>query len=129
MPATTHSRLSLWARRRLRSWARRVLSFPGTTRVPPKPSRRLWTGAMTARRRLWHSRLWVIVEPVCGQIKEARGFRRFLLRGLDHIRGEWRLVCVTHNLLKIWRSGWVVHAVEAVRRPVYGFEMAPVRAL
>ena len=45
----------------------------------------------------------VIVEPVFGQIKEARGFRRFLLRGLDNIRGEWRLVCVTHNLLKIWR--------------------------
>jgi transposase len=46
-----------------------------------------------------------IVEPVHGQIKEARGFRRFLLRGLDKIRGEWRLVCLTHNLLKIWRYG------------------------
>ena len=46
-----------------------------------------------------------IVEPVFGQIKEARGFRRFLLRGLEHIRGEWRLVCLTHNLLKIWRYG------------------------
>jgi hypothetical protein len=42
---------------------------------------------------------------VFGQIKEARGFRRFLLRGLDQIRGEWRLVCLTHNLLKIWRYG------------------------
>ena len=40
-----------------------------------------------------------------GQIKEARGFRRFLLRGLEQIRGEWRLVCLTHNLLKIWRYG------------------------
>ena len=46
-----------------------------------------------------------IVEPVFGQIKEARGFRRFLMRGLDKIRGEWRLVCLTHNLLKIWRYG------------------------
>jgi transposase len=46
-----------------------------------------------------------IVEPVFGQIKEARGFRRFLLRGLAKIRGEWRLVCLTHNLLKIWRYG------------------------
>ena len=45
----------------------------------------------------------VIVEPVFGQIKEARGFRRFLLRGLAKIRGEWCLVCVTHNLRKIWR--------------------------
>jgi len=52
-----------------------------------------------------------IVEPVFGQIKEARGFRRFLLRGLAHIRGEWRLVCLTHNLLKIWRYGRVLSAV------------------
>ena len=53
--------------------------------------------------RALYARRTVIVEPVFGQIKEARGFRRFLLRGLDNIRGEWCLVCVTHNLLKIWR--------------------------
>jgi transposase len=52
-----------------------------------------------------YARRKAIVEPVIGQIKEARGFRRFLLRGLDRIRGEWRLVCLTHNLLKIWRYG------------------------
>jgi transposase len=52
-----------------------------------------------------YARRKAIVEPVFGQIKEARGFRRFLLRGLDQIRGEWRLVCLTHNLLKIWRYG------------------------
>jgi transposase len=46
-----------------------------------------------------------IVEPVFGQIKGARGFRRFLLRGLAKVRGEWRLVCLTHNLLKLWRYG------------------------
>jgi transposase len=45
----------------------------------------------------------VIVEPVFGQIKGVRGFRRFLLRGLAKVRGEWRLVCLTHNLLKLWR--------------------------
>lgn len=44
-----------------------------------------------------------VVEPVFGQIKGARGFRRFSLRGLEKVRGEWRLVCLTHNLLKIWR--------------------------
>jgi transposase len=44
-----------------------------------------------------------VVEPVFGQIKGARGFRRFLLRGLEKVNGEWRLVCLTHNLLKIWR--------------------------
>jgi transposase len=47
----------------------------------------------------------VIVEPVFGQIKGARGFRRFLLRGLEKIGGEWSLVCLTHNLLKLWRYG------------------------
>ena len=57
-----------------------------------------------------YARRKVIVEPVFGQIKEARGFRRFLLRGLDNIRGEWRLVCLTHNLLKIWRYGCVLSA-------------------
>jgi hypothetical protein len=44
-----------------------------------------------------------IVEPVFGQIKGARGFRRFSLRGLLKIAGEWCLVCLTHNLLKLWR--------------------------
>ncbi len=58
-----------------------------------------------------YARRKVIVEPVFGQIKEARGFRRFLLRGLDHLRGEWRLVCLTHNLLKMWRYGCVLSAV------------------
>lgn len=41
------------------------------------------------------------VEPVFGQIKEARGFRRFSLRGLDKVRAEWQLVCLTHNVLKL----------------------------
>ena len=44
-----------------------------------------------------------IVEPVFGQIKQARGFRQFLLRGVDKVRGEWALVCTTHNLLKLHR--------------------------
>jgi ribonuclease HI len=44
-----------------------------------------------------------IVEPVFGQIKHARGFRQFLLRGIDKVRGEWSLVCMTHNVLKMYR--------------------------
>jgi len=44
-----------------------------------------------------------IVEPVFGQIKQARGFRQFLLRGIGKVRGEWSLVCLTHNILKIYR--------------------------
>ncbi|MGZ5943643.1 MAG: transposase [Isosphaeraceae bacterium] len=59
----------------------------------------------TTAGRAVYARRKAIVEPVFGQIKEARGFRRFLLRGLAQIRGEWRLVCLTHNLLKIWRYG------------------------
>ena len=51
-----------------------------------------------------------IVEPVFGQIKEARSFRRFSFRGLEHCRQEWDLVCLTHNLLKLFR-----HA----RKPVW----------
>lgn len=41
------------------------------------------------------------VEPVFGQIKQARGFRQFLLRGLDKVRGEWAMICTAHNLLKL----------------------------
>ena len=44
-----------------------------------------------------------IVEPVFGQIKQARGFRQFLLRGIAKVRGEWALVCLTHNILKLHR--------------------------
>jgi transposase len=44
-----------------------------------------------------------IVEPVNGQIKEARGLRRFLLRGLEKVSGEWHLIAATHNLLKLFR--------------------------
>jgi len=46
------------------------------------------------------------VEPVFGQIKEARGIRRFLVRGLSSVQAEWSLICATHNLLKLFRSGW-----------------------
>lgn len=46
------------------------------------------------------------VEPVFGQIKEARGLRRFRFRGLGSVQAEWSLICATHNLLKLFRSGW-----------------------
>ena len=42
------------------------------------------------------------VEPVFGQIKQARGFRQFLLRGKEKVGGEWRLICTGHNLLKLF---------------------------
>ena len=45
-----------------------------------------------------------VVEPVFGQIKQARGFRQFLLRGLKNVQGEWALVCMTHNILKVYAA-------------------------
>jgi len=45
-----------------------------------------------------------IVEPVFGQIKQARGFRQFLLRGVEKVRAEWAMICTAHNLLKLARA-------------------------
>ena len=47
-----------------------------------------------------------IVEPVFGQIKAARGFRRFSFRGFRNVQAEWQVICLTHNLLKLFRAGW-----------------------
>ena len=44
------------------------------------------------------------VEPVFGQIKQARGFRQFLLRGMEQVKLEWRLICTGHNLLKLFAA-------------------------
>jgi transposase len=49
-----------------------------------------------------YARRKVIVEPVFGQIKEARGFRRFSLRGFGNVQREWSLVAATHNLMKLF---------------------------
>jgi len=45
-----------------------------------------------------------VVEPVFGQIKQARGFRQFLLRGKTKVQGEWALVCLTHNILRLYAT-------------------------
>jgi transposase len=73
--------------------------------TPATPKQKMRAKLDTESGRALYAQRKTIVEPVFGQIKEARGFRRFLLRGLAKIRGEWRLVCLTHNLLKIWRYG------------------------
>ena len=59
----------------------------------------------TKKGRAEYARRKVIIEPVFGQIKAGQGFRNFLLRGLEKMQGEWKLVCLTHNLLKLFRSG------------------------
>ena len=48
-------------------------------------------------------------EPVFGQIKQARGFRQFLLRGFKNVRAEWAIVCTAHNLIKL-AQGWSLSA-------------------
>ena len=45
-----------------------------------------------------------IVEAVFGQIKQARGFRQFLLRGVENVRAEWAMICIAHNLVKLARA-------------------------
>ena len=58
----------------------------------------------TIRGRLIYAKRKTIVEPIFGQIKQARGFRQFLLRGIAKVKGEWSLICTTSNLLKLWRK-------------------------
>jgi hypothetical protein len=77
----------------------------GASDAPATAKERMAAKVRTPEGKALYARRKVIVEPVFGQIKEARGFRRFLLRGLEKLRGEWRLVCLTHNLLKLWRYG------------------------
>ncbi len=80
---------------------------PGASGRKIKPGSRLAAMATKLRRAGRRSRYRLrkqIVEPVFGQIKAARGFRQFLLRGLDQVRGEWALLCTAHNLLKLAKA-------------------------
>jgi hypothetical protein len=71
---------------------------------PPQPNLAMRQKMSTAEaREIYRARKWMVEAPI-GQIKEAMGFRRFLLRGLESVRGEWALVCMAHNLLKLWRN-------------------------
>jgi hypothetical protein len=84
----------------------------GRAKHPAGPQRNI-TGPLTKamrdrlKRAGWRSRYRLrkqIVEPVFGQIKQARGFRQFLLRGIDKVRAEWALICTAHNLAKLARA-------------------------
>ena len=88
--------------------------------VPPRPPAPLpddgtVIGAMRAKVRgpaghALYALRKAIVEPEFGQIKDARGFRRFPIRGLLKVQAEWLLICLTHNLLKLFRAGWTPQA-------------------
>jgi transposase len=76
--------------------------IPYQATIKERMSRKL----RTKRGRSTYAKRKHIVEPVFGQIKQVRGFRQFSLRGLVKCQYEWDLVCLTHNLLKLFRSGW-----------------------
>jgi transposase len=74
--------------------------IPKSATLVERMKRKLMTKAGQAI----YARRKTIVEPVFGQIKQAQGFRHFLLRGVDKARSEWALVCATHNVLKLYRA-------------------------
>ncbi len=69
------------------------------------PRDRMRRKLQTRRGRQRYALRMETVEPVFGQIKAGRGFRQFLLRGLEKVNGEWSLICTGHNLLKLFRCG------------------------
>jgi transposase len=75
--------------------------MPATLSLAERMQRKLRTKAGRAV----YARRKVIVEPVNGQIKQARGFRQFLRRGVERVSQEWALICTAHNLLKL-RKVW-----------------------
>jgi len=77
---------------------------PKDLTVQEKMTRKL----RTKKGRETYSKRKSIVEPVFGQIKQARGFVQFSLRSLEKMRGEWALVCLTHNLLKLFRAQYAI---------------------
>lgn len=81
---------------------RRGVDPAGTPRTPLRAAMR--AKLQTEAGRAIYARRKAITEPVHGNTKHARGFRQFLLRGLGRVGPEHTLVCLTHNLLKLWRA-------------------------
>ena len=77
--------------------------IPGNLSARDRMERKL----LTRRGRHLYKKRCRMVEPPYGQIKSVRGFGRFMRRGVQACRMEWNLICATHNLLKLWRSGKV----------------------
>jgi hypothetical protein len=63
----------------------------------------MWQKLLSQEGRQLFNRRKTIVEPVFAQIKHVRSFRQLMLRGLAQVEGEWLLICLTHNLLKLFR--------------------------
>ena len=88
-------------------------------RIPShlSPRDRMRRKLQTRRGRQRYALRMQTVEPVFGQIKQGRGFRQFLLRGLEKVNGEWLLICTGHNLLKLFRFGVNLHRKARVDGP------------
>ena len=85
------------------------------------PRDRMRRKLQTKRGRKRYALRMETVEPVFGQIKQGRGFRQFLLRGLEKVQGEWSLICTGHNLLKLFRfGGWADGGGRQPRIPTNG---------
>ena len=76
--------------------AKRTITGPLTKAMQDKLKRAGWRSRYRLRKQT--------VEPVFGQIKQARGFRQFLLRGIEKVSAEWALICTAHNLTKLARA-------------------------
>jgi transposase len=83
---------------------------PPRGRIPGKLTlrQRMQRKLLTKRGRALYKKRGQIVEPVFGQIKTCRGIQKFMRRGFVACAQEWKLICATHNLLKLWRSGKMV---------------------
>ena len=98
------------------------------------PRDRMRRKLQTRRGRQRYALRMQTVEPVFGQIKQGRGFRQFLLRGLEKVNGEWSLICTGHNLLKLFRFGVNLHRkargggpAQRIRNSCRGSEHGAIR--
>ena len=105
-------------------------------RIPShlSPRDRMRRKLQTRRGRQRYALRMQTVEPVFGQIKQGRGFRQFLLRGLEKVNGEWSLICTGHNLLKLFRFGVNLHRkargggpAQRIRNSCRGSEHGAIR--
>ncbi len=102
-----------------KDWKQRkeaAASSPPQGRIPKSLTlrQRMERKLLTKRGRELYKKRGQTVEPIFGQIKDNRGIRHYMRRGIEACSQEWKLICATHNLLKLWRSGKEIAAQMAV---------------
>ena len=104
----SEANLAAMAERRIRAYVPPPRPRSAEGKAPSKPQQpRMAAMAATLKKAGHRSRYRLrkqVVEPVFGQIKQARGFRQLLLRGLTKVRAEWAMICTAHNLLKLAKA-------------------------